>query len=62
MTIDEYTNTDICEHCVFHNDGQCIGVDSDKTHCYYYLIEMLPNLSTKEENHNAHQSKQNPND
>lgn len=44
MTVDEYTDTDICEQCRFYYDKQCLGVDSDKTHCYYYLMEILPNL------------------
>ncbi len=61
MTIDEYTNTDICNQCRFHHDRQCSGCTSDRIHCYYYLTEMLPRLSVKEDE-NAHQSKQNPND
>lgn len=49
MTIDEYTDTNICEQCRFYYDKQCLGVDSDKIHCYYYLMEILPKLY-KEEN------------
>ena len=49
MTIDDYTNTDICTKCRFHNDKQCSGVDSDKIHCYYYLIEMLAHIDVKED-------------
>lgn len=49
MTVDEYTDTNICEQCRFYYDKQCSGVDSDKIHCYYYLMEILPKLY-KEEN------------
>ncbi len=48
MTIDDYTNTDICKKCRFYNDKQCLGTESDEIHCYYYLIEMLPQMQTVE--------------